>query len=64
MAWLSYVVPAVITPISEGYKRVIVSKYGISPGKVHVIEVGVETLNLRAPVNLSKVVLRFCTPAF
>jgi colanic acid biosynthesis glycosyl transferase WcaI len=42
MAWLSYVVPAAITPISEGYKRSIVSKYGISPEKVHVIEVGVD----------------------
>jgi glycosyltransferase involved in cell wall biosynthesis len=42
LAWLSYVVPAAITPISEGYKRSIVAKYGISPDKVHVIEVGVD----------------------
>jgi glycosyltransferase involved in cell wall biosynthesis len=42
LAWLSYVVPAAVTPISEGYKRSIVAKYGISPDKVHVIEVGVE----------------------
>jgi glycosyltransferase involved in cell wall biosynthesis len=42
MAWLSYVVPAAVTPISEGYKRSIVAKYGISPDKVHVIEVGVD----------------------
>jgi colanic acid biosynthesis glycosyl transferase WcaI len=42
MAWLSYASPKAITPISEGYKQVIVSKYGISSQKVHVIEVGVE----------------------
>lgn len=42
MAWLSYAVPAAITPISAGYKRSIVAKYGISPDKVRVIEVGVE----------------------
>ncbi len=44
MAWISYVVPAVITPISEGYKRWIVAKYGVSPDKLHVIEVGVENV--------------------
>ena len=44
MAWLSYGVPAAVTPISEGYKRSIVAKYGISPDKVHVIEVGVESV--------------------
>jgi colanic acid biosynthesis glycosyl transferase WcaI len=42
LAWASYTVPAAITPISEGYKRSIVAKYGISPDKVHVIEVGVD----------------------
>jgi glycosyltransferase involved in cell wall biosynthesis len=42
MAWFSYAVPSAITPISEGYKRSIVSKYGISPEKVHVVEVGVD----------------------
>jgi glycosyltransferase involved in cell wall biosynthesis len=42
LAWLSYVVPAAITPISMGYKRSIVAKYGVSPEKVHVVEVGVD----------------------
>ena len=41
LAWLSYVVPAAITPISQGYKRRIVEKYGVHPEKVDVIEVGV-----------------------
>ncbi len=44
LAWLSYVVPAAITPISAGYKRKIVGDYGVSPDKVHVIEVGVESV--------------------
>ena len=42
LAWLSYSVPAAVTPISEGYKRFIVSKYGVSPEKIHVVEVGVD----------------------
>jgi len=42
LAWVSYAVPAAVTPISEGYKRSIVAKYRLSPGKVHVIEVGVD----------------------
>lgn len=54
MAWLSYVVPAAITPISDGYKRNIVAKYGISPDKVHVIEVGVEDLKPLSAYELSK----------
>jgi glycosyltransferase involved in cell wall biosynthesis len=44
LAWFSYVVPAAVTPISEGYKRCIVSKYGVSPEKVHVVEVGVDNI--------------------
>jgi len=53
LAWLSYVVPAAVTPISEGYKRSIVAKYGISPDKVRVIEVGVEGVKpLSADRNL------------
>lgn len=44
MAWLSYTVPAAITPISEGYKRSIVAKYGVNPEKIHVIEVGVDDI--------------------
>jgi len=44
LVWLSYSVPAAVTPISEGYKRFIVSKYGVSPEKVHVVEVGVDKL--------------------
>ncbi|MFA5364140.1 MAG: glycosyltransferase family 4 protein [Candidatus Bathyarchaeia archaeon] len=43
-AWLSYAVPAAITPISEGYKQNIISKYGVSPEKIHVIEVGVDAI--------------------
>lgn len=42
LARISYVVPAAITPISMGYKRIIVAKYGVSPEKVHVVEVGVD----------------------
>ncbi len=44
LAWLSYVVPAAITPISNGYKRMMVAKYGVSPSKVHVLEVGVASV--------------------
>jgi glycosyltransferase involved in cell wall biosynthesis len=46
LAWISYVVPAAITPISAGYKRSIVSKYGVSPNKMHVVEVGVGDLKI------------------
>lgn len=42
LAWLSYVVPAAVTPISAGYKRRIVKKYGVCAEKIHVIEVGVD----------------------
>lgn len=42
VAWLSYVVPSAVTPISEGYKRFIVSKYGVSSEKISVVEVGVD----------------------
>ena len=37
-----------VTPISTDYKRGIVTKYGVSPEKVHVVEVvvdGVKPLN-------------------
>jgi colanic acid biosynthesis glycosyl transferase WcaI len=51
MAWLSYVVPAAITPISAGYKRSIVDKYGVSPDKLHVVEVGVDDVK---PLNADK----------
>ena len=51
LAWLSYVVPAAITPISEGYKRSIVAKYGVSPEKVNVVEVGVDGVK---PLNSGK----------
>lgn len=43
MAWLSYSVPVAITPISPGYKRRIVEKYGVREEKSRVIEVGVDT---------------------
>jgi glycosyltransferase involved in cell wall biosynthesis len=42
LAWISYIIPSAVTPISEGYKRFIVSKYGVSREKVHVVEVGVD----------------------
>jgi len=51
MAWLSYVVPAAVTPISAGYKRWIVSKYGVYPEKVYVVEVGVDGVK---PLNVNK----------
>jgi glycosyltransferase involved in cell wall biosynthesis len=51
LAWLSYVVPAAITPISHGYKRRIVEKYGIRAEKVHVVEVGVDRVE---PLNLNE----------
>jgi len=44
LAKLSYVVPAAITPLSVGYKRRIVKKYGVSAEKVHVVEVGVDSV--------------------
>ena len=44
LAWISYVVPIAVTPISEGYKQHLVSKYGISSEKIHVIEVGVNNI--------------------
>jgi len=44
LAKLSYIVPPAITPISAGYKRRIVEKYGVSREKVHVIEVGVDSV--------------------
>ena len=59
MAWLSYVVPSAITPISEGYKRLIISKYGIPSEKIHVIEVGVDipNSNLRAEIPIIDVAI-------
>ncbi|MDH5689820.1 MAG: glycosyltransferase family 4 protein [Candidatus Bathyarchaeota archaeon] len=42
LAWFSYVVPAAITPLSPGYKRRIVEKYGVCAEKIHVVEVGVD----------------------
>ena len=41
-AWLSYVVPIAITPISPRFKQRIVEKYNITKNKIHVIEVGVD----------------------
>lgn len=43
VAWLSYSVPVAITPISTGYKRRIMEKYGVREEKIRVIEVGVDT---------------------
>jgi len=42
VAWLSYSIPVAITPISLGYKRRIVEKYGVREEKIRVIEVGVD----------------------
>jgi len=44
LAKLSYIVPAAITPISAGYKRRIMEKYGVETEKVHVVEVGVNSV--------------------
>jgi len=44
LAMTSYVVPSAITPISAGYKHRIVNKYGVSERKVHVVEVGVDSV--------------------
>lgn len=51
LAWLSYAVPAVITPISYGYKRWIVEKYNVCAEKIHVIGVGVDRIH---PLNADK----------
>jgi hypothetical protein len=34
LAWLSYIVPAAITPVSAGYKRRVVEKCGVSAEKI------------------------------
>jgi len=52
LAKVSYVVPAAVTPISAGFKRRIVEKYHLSEKKVHVIEVGVDSV--RPLVSSSK----------
>ena len=54
VAWISYAVPVAITPISKGYKRSIVANYGISPEKIHVIEVGVDSVKTLNPDKLLK----------
>jgi len=54
LAKLSYVVPAAITPISAGYKRRIVEKYGVDAGKVHVVEVGVDRVESLVSDNSDK----------
>jgi glycosyltransferase involved in cell wall biosynthesis len=41
LARLSYVIPEAITPISPGYKRRIIQRYGINDQKIRVVEVGV-----------------------
>jgi len=41
---LSYIGPVAITPVSAGYKRRIMEKYGVRAAKIHVIEVGVNTV--------------------
>lgn len=44
LAKVSYVVPAAVTPVSEGYKRRIIEKYNLNQEKVHVIEVGIDSV--------------------
>jgi len=44
LAMISYVVPSAITPISAGYKHKIVDKYGVGGKKIHVVEVGVDSV--------------------
>jgi len=44
LAKLSYILPAAITPISAGYKRRIVEKYGVRADRIHVVEVGVDSV--------------------
>jgi glycosyltransferase involved in cell wall biosynthesis len=51
LTWLSYAVPAVITPISAAYKRRIIEKYKVRAEKIHVVEVGVERVK---PLNGDK----------
>jgi glycosyltransferase involved in cell wall biosynthesis len=41
LARLSYMIPEAVTPISPGYKRRIVEKYGINSQKIRVVEVGI-----------------------
>lgn len=60
LAWLSYVIPAALTPISDGYKCRIIAKYGIPSGKVEVIEVGVDSVepfNVKGRKNTEFVVM-------
>jgi colanic acid biosynthesis glycosyl transferase WcaI len=54
LAKLSYIVPSAITPISDGYKRRIIEEYHIIPEKIHVIEVGVDSVNPRPSDNNEK----------
>jgi glycosyltransferase involved in cell wall biosynthesis len=51
LAWFSYVVPAAITPISHGYERRIVERYGVCAEKIHVVEVGVDRVE---PLNVNE----------
>ena len=44
IARLSYIVPVAITPISRAHKRRIMGKYKIRKEKIHVVEVGVESV--------------------
>ena len=59
LAKLSYVIPAAITPISPAYKRRIVDKYGVESEKIHVIEVGVDTVNEEVFYSKNNVKKRF-----
>jgi glycosyltransferase involved in cell wall biosynthesis len=43
LARLSYMIPEAITPISPGYKRRIVERYGVNDQKIRVVEVGIHS---------------------
>lgn len=55
LAWVSYIVPVAITPLSLGHKRRIIQKYGVCAEKIHVVEVGVDRVEpLNANRNLNE----------
>lgn len=45
LAKLSYILPSAITPISYGYKRRIIDTYHVTAEKIHVLEVGVGSVD-------------------
>jgi glycosyltransferase involved in cell wall biosynthesis len=49
LAKLSYIIPEAITPISPGYKRRIIERYGINDQKIRVVEVGIAFVQQPVP---------------